>query len=434
MFQKLIKRFDAVAALQLFQLLRYGTLILLGICFAKIGVPKSSIASLENLIFISGLVSFFWVNSYIQLLLSEYPTFDDVEKKKSIFRYFITFQLFSAIAAVAIYFWTDSDYSSTIAFFVLFNTPSLLNEYILYLNERKKSLLAYGILSSALLVLTSIGLIIVIVLVFNEPIKKCFGVTLLVFVFVAFLRWLYSLFLLFRFSSPDFSIVENTKWSTLFILVTGFLLSGSSEYITGWFVKHFADASAFTTFRYGTKEMPLFTLLAATLSNSMISVIAADEKSGIVLLKKKALQQMHLFFPLAIVLTLVAPLFFKYVFSEAFYESGKLFSFTMLLTIPRLLFPQPIFHAKGAQQWLTFAMCCEICVLLILSYIGFQLWGLNGLIAAIIVSFLTEKLVLITVLSIKYSIPISNYLSVKWFIVYSGFLLSAFFLTFIIYS
>jgi hypothetical protein len=103
-FQKLIKRFDSVAALQLFQLLRYGTLILLGIFFAKIGVPKSSIASLENLIFISGLVSFFWVNSYIQLLLSEYPTFDDVEKKKSIFRYFITFQLFSAIAAVAIYF------------------------------------------------------------------------------------------------------------------------------------------------------------------------------------------------------------------------------------------------------------------------------------------------------------------------------------------
>ena len=136
MFQKLIKRFDSVAALQLFQLLRYGTLVVLGICFAKIGVPKSSIAWLESLIFISGLVSFFWVNSCIQLLLSEYTALNDFDKKKSIFRYFITFQLFSAIAAVAVYFWTDSDYSSTIALFVLFNTPSLLNEYILYLNLR----------------------------------------------------------------------------------------------------------------------------------------------------------------------------------------------------------------------------------------------------------------------------------------------------------
>lgn len=433
MFQKLIKRFDSVAALQLFQLLRYGTLVVLGICFAKIGVAKSSIAWLESLIFISGLVSFFWVNSCIQLLLSEYTTLNDFEKKKSIFRYFITFQLFSVLAAVAVYFWTDSDYSSTIAFFVLFNTPSLLNEYILYLNERKKSLLVYGILSSALLVLTSIGLIIVIVLVFNEPIEKCFGVTLLVFVFVAFLRWLFTLFLLFRFSSPDFSIIENTKWTTLFILVTGFVLSGSSEYITGWFVKHFSDASAFTTFRYGTKEMPLFSLLAAALSNSMISVIAADEKNGIAQLKQKGLQQMHLFFPIAIVLTLTAPLLFKYVFSEAFYESGKLFSFTMLLTIPRLLFPQPILHAKGAQQWITIALFCEISVLILFSFIGFHFFGLYGLVLAIVISFLVEKLVLIVTLQYKFNIPLSDYLSKHWFLFYSVILLCSFLLTFIFY-
>ncbi len=433
MFQKLIKRFDSVAALQLFQLLRYGTLVVLGICFAKIGVSKGSIASLESLIFISGLVSFFWVNSCIQLLLSEYAAFNDGEKKKSIFRYFILFQLFSALAAVAIYIGADSSYSSTIAFFILFNTPSLLNEYILYLNDRKKTLLAYGILSSAFLIVLSIGLISFSVIVFNEPIEKCFEVTLIAFVTVAFLRWLYTLFLLFRFSSFDFSIIENTKWATLFILVTGFLLSGSSEYITGWFVKHFSDASAFTTFRYGTKEMPLFTLLAAALSNSMISVIAADEKSGIAQLKQKGLQQMHLFFPIAIVLTLTAPLLFKYVFSEAFYESGKLFSFTMLLTIPRLLFPQPILHAKGAQQWLTIAMFCEIFILIVLSFVGYPSLGLYGLVAAIIVSYLTEKLVLITILKTKFHIDLSSYLSMNWFFFYSLVLLCAHLLTFIIY-
>jgi hypothetical protein len=131
-FQKLIKRFDSVAALQLFQLLRYGTLILLGIFFAKIGVPKSSIASLESLIFISGLVSFFWVNSCIQLLLSEYANFNEIDRKKSIFRYFITFQLFSVIASIAVYFGTDNAYSSTIAIFILFGyTKSIERIYSL---------------------------------------------------------------------------------------------------------------------------------------------------------------------------------------------------------------------------------------------------------------------------------------------------------------
>lgn len=433
MFQKLIKRFDSVAALQLFQLLRYATLIFLGICFAKIGVPKSSIASLESLIFISGLVSFFWVNSGIQLLLSEYAGFSELEKKKSIFRYFITFQLFSCIASIAVYFGTDSAYSLTIAIFILFGTPSLLNEYVLYLNDRKKTLLAYGILTSSVLIVLSLGAISVLVIVFNESIEKCFGITLIAFVLVAILRWVYSIFLLFRFSTPDFAIIENTNWSTLSILVTGFLLSGSSEYITGWFVKHFADASAFTTFRYGTKEMPLFTLLAAALSNSMISVIATDKKNGIALLKQKGLQQMHIFFPIAIVLTLTAPLLFKYVFSETFYESGKLFSFTMLLTIPRLLFPQPILHAKGAQQWLTIAMFCEIVVLILFAFIGFHFFGLHGLVAAIVISYLVEKLVLITRLKYGYNIPLSDYLSMNWFLFYSSVLLCAYLLTFIFY-
>jgi O-antigen/teichoic acid export membrane protein len=431
--QKLFKRLDSVAALQLFQLLRYGTLVLLGVFFAKIGVPKSSIASLESLIFISGLVSFFWVNSCIQLLLSEYASFNEIEKKKSIFRYFITFQLFSFIASVIVYFGADSTYSSTIAVFILFGTPSLLNEYILYLNNRKKTLLAYGILSSSILIVLSIGLISFFVFVFNEPIEKCFGVTLIAFVTVAFLRWLYTLFLLFRFSSPDISIIENTNWATLFILVTGFLLSGSSEYITGWFVKHFSNASAFTTFRYGTKEMPLFTLMAAALSNSMISVIVADEKNGIALLKQKGRQQMHIFFPIAIALTLAAPLLFKFVFSEAFYESGKLFSFTMLLTIPRQLFPQPILHAKGAQQWLTIAMFCEIVMLILFSFIGFHFFGLQGLVAAIVLSYLVEKLVLIVTLKYKFNIPLSDYLALQWFLFYSVTLLCSYLLTFVFY-
>jgi O-antigen/teichoic acid export membrane protein len=173
--------------------------------------------------------------------------------------------------------------------------------------------------------------------------------------------------------------------------------------------------------------------MAAALSNSMISVIVADEKNGIALLKQKGRQQMHIFFPIAIALTLAAPLLFKFVFSEAFYESGKLFSFTMLLTIPRLLFPQPILHAKGAQQWLTIAMFCEIVMLILFSFIGFHFFGLQGLVAAIVLSYLVEKLVLIVTLKYKFNIPLSDYLALQWFLFYSVTLLCSYLLTFVFY-
>jgi len=407
--RKLFGKLNSVSSLQLFQLARFGALVLLGIIFAKSDVSKSDIGTFENLIFLSGLVSFFWVNSLIQLLLSEFVHLGATEKKKTLFRYYYLFQLLSTIAALLIVLFYKNENAVLIALYVFFNSPALLNEYILYLSDHKKWLLIYAAFL-LLLIVAGCGGVVLLHVNFHD--------VLVAFVAAAFFRWVTTIFLLSKYSIQDFKL-SKTNWQTLLILTVGFILSGSSEYITGWFVKENFSLAAFTEFRYGTRDMPLFTILASTFSNAMIPVLSKDLPTGIQQLKKGSLRFMHLFFPIAIVLTLFAPLIFKVVFSPAFFFSGKLFVLTMLLTIPRVVFPQTIFHAKNAQKWLTVALTCEIITLCSVSWLLIPFLGIKSIIYAIILSFSVEKAILAAILKWKYHTPLSDYLNLQWFFLYS---------------
>ena len=59
-----------VSGLQLFQLLRFGSFFLTGILLAKGPVSLDTIGSYESLMFVSGALSFFWVNALLNSLLA----------------------------------------------------------------------------------------------------------------------------------------------------------------------------------------------------------------------------------------------------------------------------------------------------------------------------------------------------------------------------
>ena len=89
-----------VSGLQLFQLLRFGSFLLTGILLAKGGIGLETIGAYESLMFISGALSFFWVNALLNSLLASYPS--HTEKKKYLFNVALLVLLFSGVLFITI--------------------------------------------------------------------------------------------------------------------------------------------------------------------------------------------------------------------------------------------------------------------------------------------------------------------------------------------
>ena len=88
-------RFGNISSLQLFQLLRFSTFLLIGIVFTKTGLSKTEIGQYETVLFLAGAVSFFWLNGLIQGLLSVFR--ETREKSSQLFNVFVLLSLLSTL-------------------------------------------------------------------------------------------------------------------------------------------------------------------------------------------------------------------------------------------------------------------------------------------------------------------------------------------------
>ncbi|NNF01959.1 MAG: hypothetical protein HKN22_04685, partial [Bacteroidia bacterium] len=79
MFKNL--KLNNVSALQFFQLLRFAAFFITGIGLAKSGIGLSEIGIFETLMFISGILSFFWVSGLLNTFISAYDKNSDSEKQ-----------------------------------------------------------------------------------------------------------------------------------------------------------------------------------------------------------------------------------------------------------------------------------------------------------------------------------------------------------------
>ncbi|HLP19890.1 MAG TPA: hypothetical protein VK174_06295, partial [Chitinophagales bacterium] len=93
-------KFSSLSSLQLFQLIRYGTFILIGICYAKLSLTQNEIGHFETFLLVSGMVSFFWVSGLINSMLSIYPNKGEEERKAVLFNTFVTLFVFSLLAGL----------------------------------------------------------------------------------------------------------------------------------------------------------------------------------------------------------------------------------------------------------------------------------------------------------------------------------------------
>lgn len=397
--------------------MRFGTTFLCAILLVKLGAAPVQIAEYETFLWLSGMFTFFWVGGSVNAMLSIAKN----ASQKSTFLNAAAWLLLQAIVAAAIVILIPSGNSQikvAAATFIVLNTVSFLNEYLLFSQHKNKQLLMYAIAVSLLQLAA-----VVLPFVFSSQIYF----SIIGLIAVAAIKLLLLLLLLKQAAAFQFSIAEVKMLAVLSApLSLGILVSGSAEYVDGFLVKYFFNDAAFALFRYGSRELPLSLILANTLSTLLIVTVAQNKETGLAELKRKSLQLAHLLFPASIVLMLFTKPLLSLLYSNTYTEASGIFRIMLLLVIPRLLFPQTVITALKLNRYILLSATIELLLNIACSLLLLQFLGIEGIVYGTLIAYTFDKLFLAIVLKKKASISIYQYVALKPFLLYSILLVIAF--------
>lgn len=420
-----------ISSLQIYQLLRFSTFLLISILFTKSHLSTADIGMYEVFLFIASIICFFWVTGLIQSLLPLYnnnrsfnKTGGEVKgKSPEIFNAFLLITFFSLLTLLlglslrghfsVFGISGDVPFINLLLAYIFLSSPTFLIEYIYLLNNKAHHILGYGSISF------SIQLVIVTVPIFTgyEIAYAIWGL-----IIISILRFIWLFVLLSRYAEFRFSwdfIKEHISLG--FPLIISTLLSGSAQYVDGIIVTSKYDAEVFAKFRFGAKELPLVLLLANGLSNAMLSEFGSKEKliSSLKVLRHKSRRLMHYLFPITMVFMLFTRVLYPVLFNENFIRSADIFLIYLLLIIPRLVFPQTILIGLKKTRIILIASFIEIVLNVCLSLYMVQLYGLVGIALATVVVYIVEKGFLIAYNYFKLHIKPNEYIPVTTHLIYS---------------
>ena len=424
-------RLNSISAFQIYQLLKYATLIVIGIILTKTAISTSEIGEYEAFSMIAGAVSFFWLNGLQKALLSQVD--QKKYEKSGIFSSFVIVQFLSITAAAFLFFLqpffskillngSEIPAFGVLLLYIVFGVPANQVEYYYLIRKKNRRLVSYGILSSIIqMVMTAL------------PAFLNMGITavLMGLVVSAVLRylWMWLLFIMNNELKLSGSFIkENLVLGGPLVLAA--LLSGSAQYIDGFIVTSYFDEETFAVFRYGARELPLALLLANALSNAMIPDFASKEMidKNLATLKASVSRLMHFLFPLTAILLLISHPVFPIIFNPGFAESATIFNIYLLLVISRLILPQTLLNGMQLTKPILNAAILELVLNVSLSLLFVQFWGIAGVAYGTFIAFLFEKIYLFVIVKKSLNVPVSSYLALKPFIIYSVSTLALFIL------
>jgi len=413
-----------ISALQIFQLIRFSTLILIGVVFTKSGLTTSEIGQYETFLLLAGAVSFFWLNGLIQGFLPSLGEHSVSQKSSALFSVFYLLLAFSGLAVLFLLLFEHSisgfllkgspvPFLKYLLIYVLISSPASLVEYIYLIKKQGKKMLIYGIISFFLMFL-----LVILPPVLGFSIEY----SLIGLVLSAVFRFIWLLVLLFRNSSPipDFLLISNhLKYASPLIL--SMFLSGSAQYIDGFIITSYFDDATFAVFRYGAREFPLVLLLANAFSASMLPGFADKSalKFNLEKIKLNSQQLGFWLFPLSGLLMFLSHWAFPVIFNVNFAGSATIFNIYLLLIVSRLLFPQTILIGLQKTRAIMWTSVIEIVANVAFSLWFVQLWGLPGVAYGTVCAYILEKLVLMVFVRQNCGLRISEYLNVKQHLLYS---------------
>ena len=413
--------------------MKFVVFLIISIVFTKSHLTRSEIGAWEMFLFISGLISFFWVTGIIQSLLPLYhrnrtyrKTGDNGSgKSPEIFNAFLLLSFFS-LMVFAIGHALKSNFSvfhmsgnvpylNLLLLYVLLSSPVCLIEYIYLLNNRSYRIFQYGLYTFG------VQLIFVLapILMGKDIIWGVYGLLA-----VTGVRWIWLIVLLRRYAEIKISaeFMREHFYLGLPLIITT-LISGSAQYIDGIIVSAvYRDPGWFAWFRYGAKEFPLAVMLANGLNNAMLPEFSTrtQMKESLAKIKEKSRGLMHICFPSTMLIMLLARWIYPRMFTPEFQKSADIFLLYSLLVIPRMVFPHTIIVGRKKTHITMIAAILEIGLNIPFSLLMIK-WGYNivGVALATFVVYLISRLYLIIYVWVKMKIRPSEYIPVKIFMLYS---------------
>lgn len=421
-----------VNALQIFQLIRYGALLLIGILLSKSELGRTNIGHYETFLLIAGAFTFFWVNGFLKVMMPMSAEKDDARKKTLVFNTFILLLIFSVLAAILVYF-LNKPFSTLLlngnevplplllSGYILFNSPAMLIEYIYLINNKSKNILIYGTVAFLIQVLI-VGVPPILGYGLEVIIKGLLAVTVFKFI------WL--IVILIRYSKAELDINLLKQYISLGApLVLSTLLSSAATYIDGFIITSNFSPDEFAVFQYGARELPISLLLANSLSMAMLPRFAKKEIESPLAELRSEVYRLHWYlFPISIILILSSHWFFPVVFNSQFQESASIFNIYLLLVTSRVLIPQTIIIAKKMNSVIVKASLIELIINVSSSIILVNIIGIEGVAWGTFIAFLAEKVYLVINCKRKLNIRVEKYLPMKIYIISSLLLIFAFIL------
>ena len=310
-------------------------------------------------------------------------------------------------------------YINLLLFYLLLSNPVCLIEYIYLLNNRSYRIVQYGLITY----LAQLILILAPVIAGKDLIWSVYGLLTITGV-----RWIWLIILLRRYTEMriSFQFMKEHLYLGAPLIITS-LISGSAQYIDGLIISTvFNDPATFATFRYGAKEFPLVLMLANGLSNAMLPEFSTrlQMKESLAKIKAKSKRLMHLLFPSAMLMLLFARWIYPRMFAPEFVRSADVFMIYILLTIPRLVFPQTIIIGRKKTHITLIFAIIELAINIPLSiylakYYGGDGLGTVGVALATFIVYSIEKIFLAGYVWIKMNIKPSEYIPVRVYAVYS---------------
>lgn len=423
-------------SLQTFQFLRFGTFFLISILLAKVAMLYQHeyglhlIGQYENLMLVTSSLTFFWVSAICNTLIPYYNNSDEATRKKLLFNTFVLLIAFSLLAAVVIVVLgqlkgKDVDLYNMFALVVLLNTPTYIADYIFYLNEKYKSLIRWGIITFLAHIL-----LLCIPLYFRQSLNLAINLLLV----LSLVKFNYTIILLMKFStiSVNTRLMQefmNKVWPYMFSI----LLAGSMEYINSYIIGYNFSEEEFAMFRYGARELPIFLILANSLSNVYSGEIAKFNKDGLLeegleKFKRASQKLMRWLFPGTMLLMFLSPYLFKYAYNEQLIEGYRIFNIYLLLIIGRMIFPQTVIMGIMKSRVFYLISSNYLIINCLLSFWFIYLFGITGIAYATAISFLVEKIMLAIYCKME-GIAFRQYTAVGEYLAFSALTIAVFYLS-----
>ncbi len=148
--------FSTSRALQIFQVMRMGAVILTSILLAKSGLDTAGIGNYEMLLYIGTTLTFFWVNGLLQGMPPVYVRLKEDDRKAFIFNNFLVFCGISASLFLLLFFgekWMtpvltgqpEVPHFRLFCIYLLLNLPAFPVEYYYLLNEKPRQIVVWGV-------------------------------------------------------------------------------------------------------------------------------------------------------------------------------------------------------------------------------------------------------------------------------------------------